>query len=591
MGAVLVALPFAVLPGAANAYTISNELTAPCHEDITSAALRGVRKDLPNAGPLAITNDERALVDDLQFTPDPDMRDLGGATLLAAVRDNDLKGRASDDLSALAEVHGDPANQEEHCLRSSEQKEPGGTKAAVDACRAFIRKRALEAIGGLDAKGAPDLGKRTALTIHLSIRGTVSAPLPTYYVAAGQAIHAIEDSFTHAYRSADGHKITVSLDWIDEVNGSLVESVNGPGHAKALDQCDDADELRKTRRLLAIAAASEFLRATLDPALTVDQKMAGVDAMLDRYVSYQAGCTFENRWCDAPEAQYKDPQGCGCRVGYAGGGAGTALGLGALLGFGLVGRARRRRARVAPTLGVLGALMLLGGQARAQQPEPSTTTTTSPAHSATPTKPATPETTTKTTTTPAADGDTAPTTAVVKKTPTTTTTIVTAPSKEGDDAVPAPTVVPVKEPGPVDPSQLAVGASAAFSGVSKAWTFGLDGEWNPWIAFNGTTIRKGTVNVFGTAMLRFPLTYENFNIRMAASLGASYLLTDFYGAPSGIVGLYVGAIPLGVEWKLSRMFYLILSPLGFAMPVPQLKGVPLLYPQFRSTIGLEIYAG
>ena len=68
-------------------------------------------------------------------------------------------------------------------------------------------------------------------------------------------------------------------------------------------------------------------------------------------------------------------------------------------------------------------------------------------------------------------------------------------------------------------------------------------------------------------------------------------MTDFYGAPSGIVGLYVGAIPLAVEWKLSRMFYLILSPLGFAMPVPQLKGVPLLYPQFRSTIGLEIYAG
>jgi hypothetical protein len=261
----------------------------------------------------------------------------------------------------------------------------------------------------------------------------------------------------------------------------------------------------------------------------------------------------------------------------------------------------------------LGALSFAGAEARATQPSPTTpttpttTTTTTPAHAATPTKPATPETTTQTTTTPSSDADTPPTTATVKKTPTTTTTTIVAPTKEGDEAVPAPTVVPVKEPGPIDPSQLAVGAYAGISGsidkpalagavgarlrVSKAWTFGLDGEWNPWIAYNGTTVRRGTINVYGTAMLRFPLAYENFNVRVAASLGASYLLTDLYGAPSGIVGLFVGANPLGLEWKLSRVFYLIINPIGVAMPVPQLKGVPLLYPQYRSTVGLEIYAG
>jgi hypothetical protein len=57
------------------------------------------------------------------------------------------------------------------------------------------------------------------------------------------------------------------------------------------------------------------------------------------------------------------------------------------------------------------------------------------------------------------------------------------------------------------------------------------------------------------------------------------------------MGLYVGASPLAVEWKLSRVFYFIINPINFAMPVPQLKGVPLLYPQYRSTIGIEVYAG
>ncbi len=589
----LIAVPFALLPGTAAAYTISNELTSGCHEGITSAALRDVRKELKTAAPLPITDDERALVDDLQFTPDEDMKDLGGATLLAAVRDNDLKGRPSDDLSALAEVHGDPAGQQEHCLRAPEHKEPGGTKAAVEACRAFIRERALAAIQGLNAAGAPDLDKRTSLTIYLSIRGTVRAPLPTYYVAAGQGLHAIEDSFTHTYRTADERKITVTLDWLNEVNGTLVESRDGPGHAKALDQCDDADDLRKTRRLLAIEASTAFLRATLDPTKTTDQKMAAIDVMLDSYVSYQPGCTFDNNWCNAAEAQYKNPAGCGCQLGFVDGGAGTALGFGGLLGFALLRRARRRRAlgrlAILPALGLVGAVSFASAEARADGPVPG------------------PKTTVKTTTTPSDDPNTPPTTATVKTTPTTTTTTITAPTKDVNPALPAPTVVPVKEPGPVDPSQTAIGAYGGFAGsfakpalatavgarlrVSKAWAFGLDGEWNPWIAFNGATVRKGAVNIYGTAMLRFPLAYEKFNLRVSASLGTSYLLTNLYGAPSGSIGVYVGANPLAIEWKLSRIFYLIVSPVGFAMPVPQLKGVPLVYPQYRSTIGLEIWAG
>jgi hypothetical protein len=170
-----------VIPGAANAYTISTLVSAGCHEKLTSEALRTVRRDLSTAAPLPLTANEQALADDVQFNPPQDMNDLGGITLLVSVRDNDLKGRSSDDLTQLASVHGNPDNQDEHCLRSKVQDEPGGSEAAVHDCRKFIRGRVVEALDGLDANSFPDRNKRTSLSLHLSLRGDVDAPLPTYY--------------------------------------------------------------------------------------------------------------------------------------------------------------------------------------------------------------------------------------------------------------------------------------------------------------------------------------------------------------------------------------------------------------------------
>jgi hypothetical protein len=173
---------------------------------------------------------------------------------------------------------------------------------------------------------------------------------------------------------------------------------------------------------------------------------------------------------------------------------------------------------------------------------------------------------------------------------------------------PPPVTIPVKEPGPKDPSQVALGAYLGGSGAinnaavaaalgvrlrfSKHWTFGLDAEWNPWIAVNGaSTVRAGAFNGYGTVILRLPLAYEQFNLRTTANLGVSRLLIDLYGAPKGSTGIYAGLSPLGIEWKMSRMFFLIINPLNFAMPTPQLKGVPFSYSQYRFTIGLEVYGG
>ena len=265
LGAVLLTVGACALAGPAGAYTIETHFTPKCHEKLTSEALRTARADLGMAPSPPTTADERALIDDLQFAPDADMRELAGATLLVGVRDNDLKGNSQDDLTVLSAIHGDPGNQREHCLRGPDQKEPGGSAAALADCRAFIRGRVLEALDGLDATGKPDLTKRTSLGLHLSFRGHVDASLPTYYVRIGQAMHAIQDSFTHTYRTPDGTSVTVVLNWLDDVNGDLVESRDGPAHATKLDVCDDPDELRATRRRLATTASTALLVATLDP--------------------------------------------------------------------------------------------------------------------------------------------------------------------------------------------------------------------------------------------------------------------------------------------------------------------------------------
>ena len=546
-------------PKLAHAYTISSAITAGCHEKITTDALRAVRLDLPTAAPLPADANDRALITDLEFVPASDMSDLGGATLLVGVRDNDLKGRDSGDLSQLALVHGDPSAQREHCLRSSHQAEPGGSATAVLDCRAFILERVGEALGGLDATSTPDLANRTSLPVYLSLRHRVDALLPTYYVRIGQAIHAIEDSFTHTYRTPDSMQITVVLDWVDEANGNLVEATDGPPHASDLDRCDDPDALRQRRRELATEAATAVLRTTLDPNETSDQKMAAVEVILDQYLSYSPGCTFDNGWCQASERQYGNGP-LGCSVGGAGNRT-SALGwavviLGLLT---LMGRARRRRrggAGVGMTVLLIASFVPSYASAQADSNPPS------------------------------AD----------------------ASASADKHAVSPPVTTPVKEPGPKDPSQIAMGAYLGGSGsvnngalaaalgarlrFSKHWTFGLDAEWNPWIAVNGTTtVRAGAFNGYGTAILRLPLAYEQFNLRTTANLGVSRLLIDLYGAPKGSTGIYVGLSPLGIEWKVSRHFFLVVNPLNIAVPTPQLKGVPFSYPQYRATIGLEVYGG
>jgi MYXO-CTERM domain-containing protein len=541
--AVAVAGAVAVVPRDAGAYTIASAISSGCHEQITGAALRTVRQELAAAGPLAADRNEQALIDDVEFPLPADLRDLGGASLLIGVRDNDLKGRQSNDVTELALVHGDPQLQREHCLRSSDDDEPDGSARAIANCRDFILQRIGEALAGLDGSGAPDPVNRTVLPVYLALRHRVDASLPTYYVRIGQAIHALEDSFTHTYRTADGTQITAVLNWVDGANGKLVPAVDGPPHANELDRCDDPDDLRRQRHVLATDAATAILRATLDPQGGGGKKMADATAIVDAALGYAPGCTFDNDWCDAPERKYGN--GGGCSVG----GHDAAPPLAAcavVVGMLLFGRRRRQRRtrRAAIFRAVVGAALLVAsgaGRAFGQSPPAAT---------------------------------------------------------ENQTAAPAPADAPGIRWG----ASLSGAASVNYGGLAAAagararmgkhLTLGLDAEWNPWFAVNGaSTIRAGAFNGYGTAILRVPLAYQRFDLRTTFNLGTSVLLIDLYGAPKWTTGVFFGFRPLGIEWEISRRLFLILDPIGYALPVPQLGGVPFAFPQYRATLGLEVYGG
>lgn len=358
VGAVL-AIACSIIAAPAGAYSTESIVSDGCHEAITFSAIRGVRRELDTAGPLeAVTGDEQALLDDLPFLVPTDMWDLAAVTAVLGNRNVDLRDNEPDDLDALAVVHGDPNNQDEHCLRAPGDDEPGGDQAALDRCRAFIRARALAALDGLRPDGTVDPARRAKGDVFLELRGVVEASLPAYWWEIGRALHAVQDGFSHTYRSqTDPNRVIAVLNYVEHVEDDLDEAVDGPPHSSPLDRCQDLDELRQQRIQLAVDASADLLRATLDPALSRADKELAVEAVLDRYFVLQTGCTAENGWCGAPEADYSEERGCVCSATGA-----RSLGFAPLLVLGLLGIAIwRRRARPFVAAAVLLAVPATAG--------------------------------------------------------------------------------------------------------------------------------------------------------------------------------------------------------------------------------------
>ncbi len=508
----------------AHAFTLSSLVSTGCHEEITETALRSVRATLTTANTITPTEDERALIADLPFTLDADMQDLASASLLVGVRDNDLKGRSPAALDQLAAVHGNPNAQEEHCLRAPEDDEPGGSAAAIARCSSFIHDRAMSALDGLDGSGVPDPNIRDDIAVSLSLRGGVTAPLPAFWVRIGQAMHTLEDAFAHTYRTPDGMAITVVLNWVDLVDKQLDETRDGPSHKVDLDKCNAGDTVRSRNKALAIEASTSLLETTLDPTLTRAQKSDAVNVLLAKYLAYFPGCTSDNAWCSAAENTYTATGGCGCNLAGIHGSSLATLAFGA---FVVIAIARKRRRNAAA--GALF-LVLVASPARADEQVEAKKEAVHQDH---------------------------------------------------------PFAIAATFDGSIIDPAAAASLGVRFR-VNDRIVLGLDAELNAWYGVNNGRFELGAASLYATGIYRFPMRFERVNLRTTINIGASYELLSLYGVPSGSVGFFVGAYPLGIEWRLSGRVFIIFNPLGVGIPIPHLTGVPFAYPQFRTQLGVEI---
>jgi hypothetical protein len=591
-----VALALLSAAGSAAAYSTDSIVSDPCHELATTRAIRAARAEMAALGPLpARSGDDEALLDDLPFELDEDLRELGAAALILGNRHVDLQGNEPDDLDQLAQIHGNPQKQDEHCLRSPEQDGEAGSEQAIAACREFIVSRVLDAQAGLDASGAPDPNNRVEAKVFLEFRGAVDATLPRFWFRMGEALHALQDSFSHTYRTADHQSVVTVLNYIELVDDTLDESEDGPAHSSPLDRCKDIDDFRRERFATATAASAELLRAAADDA-TMDPPLGNVEMVLDRYLGvcgaandycgFGAPCDASNGWCGAREADYVEESKCVCSApGRRGSSGSPALLLGALA-LGAVWRARRRKLAAGAIAGAaaLGATTQSFAQDSVETTPPAAEDPTLTAPPADTTPPAE--------TAPPPDAPSAPAEPVTTQTTVATTADPLAPERAADE----------RQDDDVFPFGVSLTGSlavenAAFAGalglryrVSSNFLAGVDGEYNPWFSWRSGDVRPGSVNVFATGILRFPLSLQRVNLRSTLELGVSRIMFALYGVPEGSVGPYIGFNLLGLDIELTRSLYLIVNPAHIAIPIPQVEGVPFAYPQYRFTLGFQFGA-
>jgi uncharacterized protein (TIGR03382 family) len=551
----------------ARAWSIGSQLNEQgCHEPITAAALRAVRAKFDTAPVLMPSRDEAAMIADVLFLPPNDfVHDLAGMTLLVGVRDNDLKGINPLSSLSLIQVHGSPTTQQEHCIRSSADDGDAGNLAALAACRAYIVDTATGALDGLDSNGRVDPTIREPFTLYVGMRKSITPSLPLFYLRISAAMHALEDGFPHTYRTTDGMRVTVVLNWIDLINGTYDEARDGPSHHAEMDRCWDDDPTIQRDYDVSIQAATELLSAALDPSLGREDKLEQFEKITEKYLTFEPGCSLDNAWCDSDEASVTNSV-TGCNAS----GDGALVLWIALASLGVVIGRRRRN----PAIGT--ALVFVAAMTTPTRAE-DTGGSPVPASEAASAQPAVPI--------PAPDANPKDSNEPGREQE--SMTVGEAASVREDKRLGNRWGITGSVGGAVHRSAFVTSLGVRYR-ITEKWIVGLDGAWNPWVTTSPMNVRGGVVTMAAVVTRRFPMRFDRVNLRSTLYLGSSTLLFDVYGAPKYSTGPYGAISPLGIDYDLGHSVRIIWDPMEIALPIPLVGQLPLYYEQFRFMVGLQI---
>jgi MYXO-CTERM domain-containing protein len=551
-----------VSPGVAHAFQVETASTSGCHESITLEALD--RIGWPGgARPPPLDETGRRIADDLPFSLPDDRRDLWTIALLIGVRYNDVGALDPFDLPALSQWHGDPDHQPEHCLRQADDDGEAGDQRALDACRDFVLDQVTQALAAGDGEEV-DMDARVEVETHLLFRGKVKLDLPAYPFHLGRALHALQDSFTHAFRDPHSAEVLTVLNWVEgNLEGGSDPERDGHAHMMQLDRCGSgAGQERRTG--WATDASADVLAALASADGGRDGRMDRVGAAFAAHTQREPGCTADNDWCDAQELTLSS----GCSASGAENGPGWPL---AALGLLALARAaaHRVRCRARRAAAVVLAAVLITPAAAGAQTEGADSKSDAQAKS---------------------DQDQAARQKAEKRAEGSENASLAREERVIDrlpDVVSETWGAALNVGAAIDR-----GAGSASLGVRwNPWRdlgFGLDAEYNPWVSVSGFDVAPGAASLYVPVIWRLK-RFGTWELRTTAYAGASMILFDLVGVDSGTVGLFGGINPLGLALPLGGHTKLVVKPGDVAISAPQLRGIPYYYLQYRFTIGVEWY--
>jgi uncharacterized protein (TIGR03382 family) len=281
----------------ARAYQIGSSVSTSCHEQITLEAIaQGEQITLaapedPEAGWYRHGDRLSRVVLGREATSASERLVIASAVL--GVRRPDLGENGLIHITDIRYIHLLDEHQVRHFLRQTTQDGEAGAVQAAEDGRAFIIAL-IDA--SADAYDADPTGERLEpVRVWLEDYGHIDIHvwLPLFFLA--QALHVVQDSFTHTYRTADTRRI-VAIQNYSDADGDHDEMRDGPRHSDALDDCTREDTMPLV--MSATDASAELVRATQQ--YWIDRDRAAVEAVLDDWMTYEPGCSLANDYCGSP---------------------------------------------------------------------------------------------------------------------------------------------------------------------------------------------------------------------------------------------------------------------------------------------------
>ena len=583
-------------PSTSLAYATGSSATKDCHEQIVWVALDG--SAYPDGATPPASEEAERLANQLPIEVPGRHQNLWAVSTVIGTRWPDFEGAQPSDFIALNGVHLDPNDQREHCLRGPGQDDtpgdPSGSRAAVASCRAFILEQVDLALGDGDTI---DVNATETQEMWLSFVGEDDVEVQTFGFHVGQALHAIQDSFSHTVRTDDGHGVRHVLNYIEVADGTLDPAVDGHEHSSALDDCELGTPLLNDRVLQATQASTDLLAALADGEGGREGRLVRVRAMLDNWLAFAEGdpCVNDISSCDPPELRQTEAGGCAAG-GPIGGGAFALL-------MGVIGLAvfRRRSPAVAALLVCGGLLSAPAASAQAGEERDGLEASEGETEVAPPDPEQMRHAQAQASAEAAASGNDTVDEAVAEA-EAEGRVVVGVDTEEDEIAVIERREVEAEDGGAAVNNGVGIHA-AIFGSIDDAgfgaslgvripltprFILGVDAEYDGWYSIESGAFNVGALNGYLTGIIVWA-TLDKVEIRTNIHAGVTVQLGELYNNDQFSVGPMFGITPVAIAVRVSRMIRLNIDPGGIFVEIPRISpGPPLLRRSHRLMIGITI---